>query len=238
MLSHRLRKIAAVAGPERVRQIDDVLRRHPLVTRALLEGTSPLRIADALMRVCAAIEMESEQHARRLVEAATLLARACGLVSHDVDDLALGCLVHDVGKLSVPDAILKSPTTLSPTELDWIHMHASLGHAVLFGVPGMEAAAALVLHHHEYWNGSGYVGARGDDIPLAARIFVVVDSYEAMIRDDRVFRDGMPHTMARDEILSLSGVRYDPALVAVFRGIDEPRWRAIFEPARVDVRAA
>jgi response regulator RpfG family c-di-GMP phosphodiesterase len=123
-----------------------------------------------------------------------------------------------------------APSTSAATELDWIRMHSSLGHAVLAGVAGLEAARELVLCHHEYWDGSGYPeGRRGAQIPHAARIFALVDSYEAIVRDDVGYRARRDHDAAYDEIVELAGVRYDPELVAIFRGIDRATWCGVYE---------
>lgn len=109
-------------------------------------------------------------------------------------------------------------------------MHSSLGHALLAGLDGLGGARAVVLSHHEYWDGSGYPeGRRGTDSPRPARVFCLVDSYEAIVRGDVGYRARRDHDTARDEILELAGVRYDPELVAVFGGLDRAAWRAVAE---------
>jgi response regulator RpfG family c-di-GMP phosphodiesterase len=138
--------------------------------------------------------------------------------------------VHDVGKLGVAADVLGDDDALTATELDWIRMHSGLGHAIIAGVAGLERARELVLCHHEYWNGSGYPEARrGTEIPRAARVFGLVDSYEAIVRDDVGYRARRDHDAARDEIIELAGVRYDPELVAIFSRIDTQLWRAIYD---------
>jgi HD-GYP domain-containing protein (c-di-GMP phosphodiesterase class II) len=148
----------------------------------------------------------------------------------ELDTLVLGAQVHDIGKLGVAADVLGNDDALTATELDWIRMHSGLGHAILAGVSGLEAARALVLCHHEYWNGSGYPeGRRGLDIPRAARIFGLCDSYEAIVRDDVGYRARRDHDAARAEIIELAGVRYDPELVKIFRAIDLGAWRAVYD---------
>jgi HD-GYP domain-containing protein (c-di-GMP phosphodiesterase class II) len=228
-ITHRLRRVAAIAGQARLTQIDEVLRTEPSATRALLECHDAKRIALALARVCARIEMESEAHAARLAVGMRMLGARLGLSDERLDHLELGALVHDVGKLSTSDDVLKSGEVLGPGELDGIRMHCSLGHAIIAGVSGLERAATLVLHHHEYWDGTGYSeGRKGTDIPEDARIFAVVDSYEAIVRDDRVFRVGQAHDEARAEIIALAGVRYDPEIVAAFASIDAREWADVW----------
>lgn len=238
VLTHRLKHIARIAGPARERQIDEILRSEPWISRALLEGYDPGRVALALMRVCDRIDMESEAHARRLAAGMRLLGAHAGLSESALVALEHGALVHDVGKLSVGDEILQSSDSLSPSALDQIRMHCSIGHAVLFGVKGLEDAATLVLHHHEYWDGSGYSeGRRGLEIPLCARIFAIVDAYDAMVRSDRPYRVAVSHEAAHAEVLELSGIKYDPALVTCFCSIDAGAWRDTWERAGLPVRA-
>ncbi len=228
-ITHRLRRVASIAGHARLTQIDEVLRTEPSATRALLECHGAKRIAHALARVCARIEMESEAHAMRLAIGMRMLGTRMGLSDDRLEHLELGALVHDVGKLSTSDDVLKSGEVLGPGELDGIRMHCSLGHSIIAGVTGLERAATLVLHHHEYWDGTGYSeGRAGKDIPEDARIFAVVDSYEAIVRDDRVFRVGQGHEEARAEIKALAGVRYDPDIVDAFTRIDATEWADIW----------
>ncbi|HUJ63536.1 MAG TPA: HD domain-containing phosphohydrolase [Kofleriaceae bacterium] len=229
-LVHRLRRIAQMAGDDRRRALEDAVRADPRAGRALLEQHQPREVAAALMRLCAALGFESLDHAARLCAWCRLLGGAAGLAGDELDGLVLGAQVHDVGKLGVAAGVLGAADALTATELDWIRMHGSLGHALLAGVPGLEPARELVLHHHEYWNGTGYPeGRRGPAIPRAARVFVLVDSYEAMVRDDVAYRACRDHAAARDELIELAGVRYDPELVALWRTIDRARWEAVAE---------
>jgi response regulator RpfG family c-di-GMP phosphodiesterase len=227
-LVHRLRRIAQMAGEARRISLEDAVRADGRGGRALLEQTSPRDVAAALMRLCAALGFESLEHARRLVAWCKLLGAEAGLDAHDLDHLVLGAMVHDVGKLGVAADVLGDDDALTATELDWIRMHSGLGHAIIAGVAGLERARELVLCHHEYWNGSGYPEARrGSEIPRAARVFGLVDSYEAIVRDDVGYRARRDHDAARDEIIELAGVRYDPELVAIFSRIDKQAWRAV-----------
>jgi HD-GYP domain-containing protein (c-di-GMP phosphodiesterase class II) len=233
-LVHRLRRIAQMAGDARRLNLEDMMRADARGGRALLEQRDPREVAAALMRLCAALEFEGLGHARRLVGWCRMLGAAAGLAPRELDALTLGAQVHDVGKLGVSAEVLCDDEALTATSLDWIRMHSSLGHALLAGVPGLDAARELVLCHHEYWDGAGYPeGRRGTAIPRAARIFCLVDSYEAMVREDVGYRAARGHEAAHAEILELRGVRYDPELVDVFRTLDIHAWRAIAdEPAR------
>jgi HD-GYP domain-containing protein (c-di-GMP phosphodiesterase class II) len=227
-LVHRLRRIARMAGEDRVRTLEDAVRADGRGGRALLEQRDAREVAAALMRLCAALGFETLDHAQRLVAWCRMLGEAAGL--DGLDGLVLGAQVHDVGKLGVAAEVLGDDDALTATELDWIRMHSSLGHALLAGVVGLEAARDLVLNHHEYWDGSGYPeGRRGTQIPRAARVFALVDSYEAIVRDDVGYRARRDHAQAREELIELAGVRYDAELIAVWCRIDMRRWQAIFD---------
>ena len=229
-LIHRLRRIAQMAGDSRRRDLENAIRADGRGGRALLEQHDPVEVAAALMRLCAALGFESLGHARRLVTWCGMLGEAAGLTGRELDELALGARVHDLGKLGVAAEVLGNDEALTATELDWIRMHSSLGHTLLAGIPGLDDARTLVLSHHEYWNGSGYPEARrATAIPRAARIFGLVDSYEAIVRDDVGYRARRDHDAARAELIELAGVRYDPELVAIWRTIDPARWRAAGE---------
>jgi response regulator RpfG family c-di-GMP phosphodiesterase len=227
-LVHRLRRIAQMAGDDRRNTVEDFLRADGRAGRALLEQRDAREVATALARLCAALGFESEGHTRRLVAWCRMLGAAVGLDAREQDGLELGTLVHDVGKLGVAADVLGADDALTATELDWIRMHSSLGHALLAGASGLAAARELVLCHHEYWDGSGYPeGRRGAEIPRAARVFALVDSYEAIVRDDVGYRARRDHDAARGELVELAGVRYDPELVAAWQTIDARRWQAV-----------
>jgi HD-GYP domain-containing protein (c-di-GMP phosphodiesterase class II) len=229
-LIHRLRRISQMAGDERRVSLENAVRADGRGGRALLEQTNARDVAAALMRLCATLGFESLDHARRLVGWCKRLGAEAGLDGRDLDRLVLGAMVHDIGKLGVTADVLGDDDALTATELDWIRMHSSLGHAILANVDGLDGARDLVLCHHEYWNGSGYPeGRKGHAIPRAARVFGLVDSYEAIVREDVGYRARRDHDAARDEIIELAGVRYDPELVAIFRAIDPHEWRAIYD---------
>lgn len=227
-LIHRLRRVAQMAGESRRVALEDCVRADARGGRALLEQRDPREVAAALMRLCAGLGFESVAHARRLVAWCRMLGSAAGLSDRELSDLQLGAQVHDIGKLGVTAEVLGASDALTATELDWIRMHSSLGHSILAGVAGLAGARDLVLGHHEYWDGSGYPeGRRGDANPRIARVFVLCDSYEAMIRDDVGYRACRDHDAARAEIIEVASVRYDPELVAIWRSIDRARWEGV-----------
>lgn len=240
-IAHRLRSIASIAGQTRLDALDEFLRTRPSLSRALIEGHDPGAIAETVVYILAELGVETEAHSWRLAARMRLLARRLGLSDDEIQQCALGALLHDVGKIAVGDDILQASRILDPRELDLIQMHSSLGHAVVFGIPTLRGAAELVLAHHEYWDGTGYpCGLSGTDIPLAARMFTIVDSYDAMVRVDRGFRVSVGHRAACDEIESLAGKKYDPDIVAVFSALSEGPWLDVgmAYPDEVVARAA
>jgi HD-GYP domain-containing protein (c-di-GMP phosphodiesterase class II) len=229
-LIHRLRRVAHMAGIDRVQRLEDAIRADGRGGRALLEQRDPREVAGALMRLCATLGFESLGHARRLIAWCRMLGAAAGLDDRELAGLVLGAQVHDIGKLGVSAEVLGDDDALTATQLDWIRMHSSLGHTLLANVPGLDAARDLVLSHHEYWDGSGYPeGRRATATPRAARLFVVVDSYEAIVRDDVGYRASRDHAAAREELIELAGIRYDPELVAIFSKLDLASWQAVAE---------
>ncbi|MCA9708698.1 MAG: HD domain-containing protein [Myxococcales bacterium] len=228
VLLHRIRTVARIAGPARTAQLDALFRTRPWITRALLEASCPRLVAPALAELMDAIAVESAAHSRRLALGVELVAEALGWLEADRQQLVHSALMHDIGKLAVPDAVLDSPEVLSPEQLDLIQMHSSLGFSILSATAVTRPAAALALHHHEYFDGSGYHGTRGLDIPASARVFALVDAYDAMLRTDRVYRVGVGHDEARAELESLAGIKYEAAIVEAFTRIARGRWEAIW----------
>jgi putative nucleotidyltransferase with HDIG domain len=182
---------------------------------------------EALVKALDARESETRCHSLRVQGYAVRLARACGIDGQQLEEIARGALLHDIGKIGISDTILLKPGKLSDDE--WVEMrkHPKLGYDILKGINFLDGAAELVLRHHERWNGSGYPGAlKEDSIPFGARIFGVVDSFDAMT-SDRPYRRALTYEYARDEILRLSGVLYDPRVVEAFLAIPRFEWDQI-----------
>jgi HD-GYP domain-containing protein (c-di-GMP phosphodiesterase class II) len=158
------------------------------------------------------------QHLERCRIYGTALMEALG-VGGDYPDAEFGFLLHDVGKVGVPEAILNKPGPLTAAEWRVMRTHPTIGYQILSGIPGMENAAEVVRCHHEMWDGGGYpAGLRGEEIPLPARVFMVVDAYDAMTTD-RPYRASMGVDRAVAELQRVSGSQYDPDVVAAFLGI-------------------
>src|SRR5439155_9827906 len=131
-----------------------------------------------------------------------------------------GFILHDVGKIGVPDAVLLKPGKLTPEEMDVMRGHVTIGENLVAGEPYLVEAARIVACHHERWDGGGYPRRlKGEDIPLSARIFSIADTFDAMTAD-RPYRDGMPPAEAQAEIAKCGGTQFDPAVVEAFTTLD------------------
>jgi response regulator RpfG family c-di-GMP phosphodiesterase len=159
---------------------------------------------------------ETEGHAQRVSLYTVTAARSLGVGGRELEQMHWGALLHDVGKIGIPDAILLKADPLRPEEWALIRMHPDLGARLLQGVPGLGPALEIVRLHHERFDGAGYpLGLRGTAIPLGARIFAVADAIDA-ITSDRPYRPGRSWEQARIEILQSRGTHFDPSVVDAF----------------------
>ncbi|GBF06318.1 hypothetical protein DAERI_080109 [Deinococcus aerius] len=168
---------------------------------------------------------ETKGHTDRVVELTERLARALGCEERDRDALRWGAYLHDAGKVATPDAILLKAGRLDPDEWEVMKRHAQVGYEMLRQIPSLPPETlAVVLHHHERWNGSGYPhGLSGTDIPLPARIFAVVDVYDALT-SERPYKQAWTHEEAAAQLEREAGVLLDPSIVRVFlRVVNGPR---------------
>lgn len=162
----------------------------------------------------------TEGHTQRVMQLTMRLAAALRLDGPSLIDIRRGALLHDIGKIGMPDSILLKPGALSEEEWTVVRQHPAFAHDLLAPIKYLESAAEVPWCHHEKWDGSGYPrGLRGTDIPLAARIFTVVDVWDA-ITSERPYRAAMPVEQARQQIRSLSGTQFDPSIVEAFLALD------------------
>jgi PAS domain S-box-containing protein len=159
---------------------------------------------------------ETEGHSRRVTEVTERLARTAGATDEELAHIRRGALLHDIGKLGVPDAILLKPGALTPEERLIVQRHPEIARNLLTPIPFLRPAIDIPYCHHEQWDGSGYPqGLKGEEIPLAARIFAVVDVWDAL-SSDRPYRTAWPADKVRTHIVSLAGHHFDPEIVAKF----------------------
>lgn len=219
-----------------MKQVVDKTRQHVLrleeaneeLRRAYVEirnMSDELREAyhGTLESLVAALDMRDQEtrgHSARVAKHALDIAHMLGI--RDPEELEMiyrGALMHDVGKIGVPDAILRKPGPLTEEEWEFMRRHPALGYRILAQVPHLRPAARIVLAHHEHWDGSGYPrGLRGEAIPLGARIFAVCDAFDAIV-SDRPYRAGSPPIVAREEILRCAGQQFDPMVVEAFEAL-------------------
>lgn len=169
-------------------------------------------------------DAETEGHSKRVTAYTIAIARAMGLSADQIRIIARGAFLHDIGKMAIPDHILKKPGKLDPEETATMREHCYRGYQIVRRIPFLAEAAEIVYAHQEKFDGTGYPrGLKGEEIPLGARIFSIADTLDAMT-SDRPYRARLPHSAARDEIIQWSGRQFDPEMVKVFLSMPENIW--------------
>jgi putative nucleotidyltransferase with HDIG domain len=161
-------------------------------------------------------DKETEGHTLRVTELTLHLARAMDLPESELVHIRRGALLHDIGKMGVPDAILLKPGPLTDEEWTIMRRHPQIARDLLAPIAYLKPALDIPYCHHEKWDGTGYPrGLKDDEIPLAARLFAVVDAWDAL-RSDRPYRAAWPEEKVLEHIRSLAGTHFDPQVVPVF----------------------
>lgn len=172
-------------------------------------------------------DLETHGHSERVVSYSMRLGREYGLDSQTLKSLEFGSLLHDIGKIGVPDLILRKPAKLTPDEWVLMRQHPKHGQQILRGIAFLEGAAKVVAQHHEKWDGSGYpLGLSGDDIDVCARIFSVADAFDA-ITSNRVYRKGKSYNAAAQELDEWAGKQFDPKVVEAFHRVPPEDWEEL-----------
>jgi putative nucleotidyltransferase with HDIG domain len=189
---------------------------------------------EALGDALDAKDAETEGHSRRVTAYTIAIARKMGLSKEHISVIARGAFLHDIGKMAIPDAILRKPGKLTEEEMAIMMEHCYLGYKIISRIPFLAEAAEIVYSHQERFDGLGYPrGLKGEEIPLGARIFALADTLDAM-RSDRPYRKAQSIEAARKEIELWSGRQFDPDIVKVFLEMPDNIW----EDLRADINAA
>jgi len=169
-----------------------------------------------LSRAIEARDEYTRGHSARVTAIADAIARRLGWDDERLDLLQLGGPLHDVGKLAIPDDVLRKPGRLDDDELAQIREHPRLGARILLRLAAFRGALPYVLYHHERWDGTGYpTGRAGEQIPLEARVLAVADAFDAMT-SDRPYRPALSRDEALAEVERCSGTQFDPEIVRIF----------------------
>ena len=161
-------------------------------------------------------DKETEDHSRRVVELSIQLARALGCTEEEIAHLRYGALLHDIGKMALPDQILSKPGRLDEGEMEIVKQHPGYARKFLSDIPFLRSAIEVAYSHHERWDGQGYPeGMKGEEIPLLARIFTVVDQWDAL-RAERVYRSAWSREKTIAYFMENKGKIYDPGITDVF----------------------
>lgn len=215
-----------------------VAQRMKSARRLRMPDTSNEGVLDALLSALDARDTETEGHSERVTAYTMEMADRLRLRREEIYHIERGALLHDIGKIGVPDRILLKPSSLTTEEWFDMRKHPLIGHRMCARIPLLQRASEIVLHHHERWDGKGYPhGLAGEEIPLGARIFAIADALDAMT-SDRPYRAALPFADAFAEIVRQSGTQFDPALIAVFRQTPELRWTQIRTHAEQNRRRA
>ena len=211
-----------------LRQRTEDLQRVNQRLDALVEERTG-NLLDGLVSALDLRDSETQWHSRRVGRYARRLATELGITGRELDDIERGATLHDIGKIGVRDAVLLKPGPLD--EREWVEMrrHPALGYEILKGIGFLDRARLIPLHHQERFDGSGYPqGLKGGEICVGARIFAVVDTYDA-ITNDRPYRRCQTYEVARAEIVKCAGTQFDPDVVHAWLRIPQAEWNAIRE---------
>ena len=195
------------------------------------ERQARLRAAERLIRIVDSKDTYTGEHSEAVARLVEMMAGGLGLDGETVEQLRLAALLHDLGKIAIPDTLLQKPGCLEPDERLLVRSHVQFGYSLLEGL-GIEPVDTWVLHHHEHWDGSGYPdGLAGEDIPFGSRVILVADAYDAMITH-RTYRPALGPHEALAELRRQAGAQFDPAVVAALERCLSDEAGARIEAAR------
>ena len=225
-----------------------VLALNPVVSRALdplaikkaEEQVSALRtsVICAFNQLLDLKDLNTGVHSTRLAEWGMRVGQELGLEEPELQNLEIAALLHDIGKVGIPDAILRKPGKLEADEFALMKKHPEYGWAVLRMLPGFERAALDILHHHESFDGKGYpAGLKETEVPIVSRIVSVIDAFDAMV-SSRPYRKGLPTEEAVRRLILASGTQFDPVVVQCFLSFAQTEMAGVFAAAGTSVSSA
>lgn len=214
------------------RRVEDAARLASYEAAAVRSAEEILRAYEATLegwiRALDLRDGETEGHSRRVVGLTVRLAEEFGVCGEMLVHIRRGALLHDVGKMALPDSVLLKPGELNEGEQALMRRHPEHAWQMLGGVDFLRPALDIPYCHHERWDGTGYPrGLRGEEIPLAARLFAVVDVWDAL-RYDRTYRAGWPAAKVKEHLREGAGTQFDPAVVPAFLRILERDGEPVF----------
>lgn len=183
-------------------------------------------------------DLNTGVHSTRLAEWGVRVGQELGLEEAELQNLEVAALLHDIGKVGIPDSILKKPGKLDPEEYALMKKHPEYGWAVLRMLPGFERASLDILHHHESVDGKGYpAGLKDTEIPIVSRIVCVIDAFDAMV-SSRPYRAGLPVEEAARRLIQSSGTQFDIMVVQCFLSFAPAEMATVFAAAGTSVSSA
>jgi HD-GYP domain-containing protein (c-di-GMP phosphodiesterase class II) len=183
-------------------------------------------------------DLNTGVHSTRLAEWGLRVARDLGVPESKMPDIEMGALLHDIGKIGVPDGILNKPGRLTPEEYEVVKRHPEFGWTVIRKLPGLEQTSLYVLHHHENFDGTGYPARlKASEIPIGSRIVSVIDAFDAMV-SSRPYRNGLPLEEAIRRLNDASGTQFDPAVIKSFIPIAQSEMPSVLEAVGITESSA
>lgn len=175
-----------------------------------------INIIRALSSTVDAKDHHTSGHSQKVSEYSLKIAEAMGMPERDLENIKYAALLHDIGKIGIPDEIIKKPTRLTPEEFEIVKKHPVIGARIIKEIESLSPMVPIIMHHHERFDGKGYPdGLKGEAIPVGARIVHVTDAYDTMV-SARSYRDMLPSELAVSELRKNAGTQFDPKIVEIF----------------------
>jgi HD-GYP domain-containing protein (c-di-GMP phosphodiesterase class II) len=223
-----------------VKQTGGDVRRYELCIKELESQILDLRTAlvCSFNQLLDLRDLNTGVHSTRLAEWGLRVARDLGVAESCMPDLEMGALLHDIGKIGIPDNILNKPGRLTPEEYEMVKRHPEFGWTVIRKLPGLEQTSLYVLHHHENFDGTGYPARlKASEIPIGSRIVSVIDAFDAMV-SSRPYRNGLPLEEAIRRLNDASGTQFDPAVIKSFIPIAQSEMPSVLEAVGITESSA